>query len=182
MNKISYLCAWIITYFLLSLPTVVRETQPWNTTLIPKGITSSLKSEHSDSLTTTIRCTFIAKFWPVINTLQTPGELTNSYNYTESILLIKCSRGEVCTRAYWPVQPRLIPVSLKHEATRSMTAPPWMWCIARLPHSISLGLPDSSRIPFYTDVSSVSPSLEWWTEGQSPKRQLLNSLQWPYSE
>ena len=75
MSKMFYMRTWISTYFLLSLPTVVRETQPWNTTLIPKGITSSLKSEHSDSLTTTIRCTFTAKFWPVINTLQTPGEL-----------------------------------------------------------------------------------------------------------
>ena len=112
MSKISHWCAWIITYFLLSLPTVVRETQPWNTTLIPKGITSSLKSEHSDSLTTTIRCTFTAKFWPVINTLQTPGELTNSYSHTKSILLIECHWDEVCTRAYWPVQPGFIPVSL----------------------------------------------------------------------
>ena len=160
MSKISHWCAWIITYFFLSLPTVVRETQPWNTTLIPKGITSSLKSEHSDSLTTTIRCTFTAKFWPVINTLQTPGELTNSYSHTKSILLIECHWDEVCTRAYWPVQPGFIPVSLLHEATRNNTASPWMWCIARLPHSISLGLPDNSWVPIYTDFSSASPSSE----------------------
>ena len=82
MSKMFYMCAWISTYFLLSLPTDVRKIPAWNTTLIPKGITSSLKSEHSDSLRTTIRCTFTAKFWPVINTLQTPGELTNSYRNT----------------------------------------------------------------------------------------------------
>ena len=75
LSKMFYMRAWISTYFLLSLPTDVRKIPAWNTTLIPKGITSSLKSEHSDSLTTTIRCTFTAKFWPVINTLQTPGEL-----------------------------------------------------------------------------------------------------------
>ena len=75
VSKMFYMCAWISTYFLLSLPTDVRKIPAWNTTLIPKGITSSLKSERSDSLTTTIRCTFTAKFWPVINTLQTPGEL-----------------------------------------------------------------------------------------------------------
>ena len=82
MSKMFYMRAWISTYFLLSLPTDVRKIPAWNTTLIPKGITSSLKSEHSDSLTTTIRCTFTAKFWPVINTLQTPGESTNSYRNT----------------------------------------------------------------------------------------------------
>ena len=75
MSKMFYMCAWISTYFLLSLPTDVRKIPAWNTTLIPKGITSSLKSERSGSLTTTSRCTFTAKFWPVINTLQTQGEL-----------------------------------------------------------------------------------------------------------
>ena len=105
----SYLCAWIKTYFLFSQPTVVRKIQPWNTTLIPKGITSSSKSERSDSLTTTIRCTFTAKFWPVINTLQTPGKLTNLYrntvgrgrinNYHWRILQIFLNNFDRCTQS-----------------------------------------------------------------------------------
>ena len=60
-------------------------------------------------------------------------------------------QSKVCTWAYWSTQPELIPVSMLHKVTRSITTPPWMghWSIARYPSSLSSGFPENSPIPIY---------------------------------
>ena len=68
--------------------------------------------------------------------------------------IFPASYGTVCTGAYWPSQPQLIPVSKWLKRLELVATPPWMgsYSIARFPLSISSGFYDNLLVPFKLQV------------------------------
>lgn len=60
----------------------------------------------------------------------------------------------MCTGAYWPTQPELIPVFMGHEAKRSIITAPWIGCksIERLSSAFHQTSPKIRRYPFILRV------------------------------